>query len=236
MSAIEAFTLVKEKMEVFVQLRTEKHGEDNANAYDLRLSGDFSNSVLLKLHPDLRDHFYKDSEQREIDEFKRVLRFPRIAKPLVWDLEIPRILSHLHDVDDEANDLVLSGGVADTFKIEMKEGGTVHLSFRIKLAAVDEDQIVKLHRANGQKLRVSVECAEAEEQPDNYEQADLLSREPMSDARAKAESAFSAAPPNMDDVVDATFNPPPEVVEADPVVVAMKPRPKRALKSVGAVE
>lgn len=228
MSAIEPFSLVKDKMSVFIHLRIEKHGENNVNAYDAKLSGNFSNSVLLKLHPDLRDTFYKAAQQADIDGFKKELRFPRIAKPVAWDLEIPRTLLRLHDVHDANEDLILSDGTTDNFVFDMLEGGTVKLSCRVKLAEMSEEQVAKLLRANGQEMPISLECAALEEKPDNFEQAELITQEPISPAREKAESMFSAPPDDQalnvaqspDDVVDATYIDP--ATTAAPVVKAKR--------------
>ena len=232
--AFNTFSLVRDKMDVFIQLRTEKHGDENVSAYDARLSGNFSNSILLKLHEGLRDAFYKESDQqREIDGFAKELRFPRIAKPVHWDLEIPRVILRLHDSTDPHEDLLLERGVADKFVFEMLEGGTVKLAFRVKLAEVSDDQLIKLNRANGQEFLVSFEMAPVEETPDNFEQAMLLAEEPMSDARAMAESAFSAPPPAV--------STPDEVVHAEewtngPTVAAKPKRKKAAGPSLTVVE
>lgn len=225
---MDSFTLVKEKMEVFVHLRIEKHGDEKVSAYDAHLSGDFSNSVLLKLHPDLRDTFYKAGEQGDVEDFKKELRFQHIAKPIQWDLKIPRTLLRMHDIDDPREDLVLGDGETDKFQFAMLEGGTVKLAFRVKLPDMTEEQVTKLLRANGQTMPVSLECAPLEDAPDNYEQADLLAQEPMSEARALAESQFAPSPLTPDDVVMA------EQWATAPIDPA--PKTKRAKKEAATAE
>lgn len=195
--AIEIFSLTKDKMEVYVNLRIEKHGENNENGYDVKCKGRFSNSILLKLDAGLRDALYTDDEQRDVEDFKKKLRFPRIAKPIAWDLEVPRTLLRLHDADNPSDDLVLSDAKTDSFVFEPMEGGTVELSFRVKLKDTSEEQVLKLLRANGQTLPISLECAALEEKPDNFEQADLLTKEPISEARKEAESLFAKPPTDM---------------------------------------
>jgi hypothetical protein len=237
---LELFSLVKEKMDVVVQLRLEKHGDDNVNAYDARLSGIFSNSVMLKLHADLRDCFYKAAAQGDVEGFKKELRFPLITKPTPWDLEIPRTLLRLHDAHDSANDLVLGDGKTDNFVFAPMEGGSVKLWFRVKLAEMTEEQTAKLLRANGQKLAVSLECAPLEEKPDNFEQADLLAQEPHSEARKKADSMFDAPQTDMKlttpgefidgEVVDAEFTPVAQAEQA-PAVTEVAPKKPRGGKA-----
>ncbi len=208
--SLDTFNLVREKMEVFIHLRLEKHGDNNVNAYDAKLTGNFSNSILLKLHPELRDAFYKESAQVDVEGFKKELRFPRIAKATHWDLEIPRTLLQLHDIPGEDSDLVLGDGKTDGFVFDMLEGGTVKLSLRVKLAEMSNEQVSKLLRANGQTIPVSLECAALEENLDNFEQAELITQEPKSAAREEAESLFSKPPTDMaidGKVVDGAFDP-----------------------------
>lgn len=238
------FNLIKEKMAITVQLRIEKHGDENVNAYDARLQGNFPNAVLLKLHPELRDTFYKPAQQGDFEQdFYPERRFPQIDT-VAWGLEIPRTLLRLHDASDPCDDLVLGGGTTDKFVLEMLAGGTVKMSFRVKLGELDEDDVAKLLRANGQTIPISLECAAEEEKPDNFEQVDLITQEPHSAARAEAESLFSAPPTTMtlDDVVDASFDPDFREVRDDesktsnvePITAARRGRPRKAAS--GSVE
>lgn len=187
----EEFELVKEKMEVYIHLGLHKHGDSNVNAYYAKLSGNFSNSILLKLNEDLRDAFYVEAAQGDIDGFKKELRFPKMYKAVAWNLEIPRTLLRLHDAHNEHDDLVISDGKTDTFVFDMLEGGTVKMSMRVQLPELTDDQVSKLLKLNGQTAVVSLESAPLEENPDNFEQADLLSQEPHSAAREEAENLFN---------------------------------------------
>lgn len=244
--ALELFNLVKDKMLVYVVLRIEKHGEDNVNAYDVKLSGDFSNSILLKLHPELRDTFYVADRQGDIEGFKKALRFPRIDNAINWSQEIPRTLLTLHDIHDEGEDLVLGNGHTDKMAFDMLEGGTVKFACRVKLCEPSEEQIAKLLRANGQTLPVSLECAPLEEKADNFEQVEQLSLTGTapSAARLELESLFDKAPTDMaiangmdtpDDVVDAEFIEPAEEVETEAVTIVL-PAKKRGSRKAGAAE
>lgn len=186
----QSFQLVKEKMEVSVQLRIEKHGEENVSQYDIRTKGRFANSAILpKLDDELLNAFYTDEKQRSLDEFKRKLRFPRINKALPWNFEVPRVIATLHD-EFGGDDLIVTDCTADKFTFLPIDGGTVELAFRVKTKELSEEQVIQLLRCNGQECIISIEVAAQEESKDYEEQADLLSREPMSDARAEAEKAF----------------------------------------------
>lgn len=186
----EPFALVKEKMDVYVNLRIEKHGDENVNGYDIKVSGRTSNSILLKFDEGLRDALYMGDKQADVEGFKKKLRFPLITKPIHWGLEITNVILRLHDAHDADDDLVITGGDADNFVLDPMEGGTVDYKFRIKCPEMSEEQVMKLLRANGQNFGISLERAKVEEKPDNFEQADLLTKEPTSPAREKAESLF----------------------------------------------
>lgn len=191
---------------------------------------------------------YTDDKQRELDEFKKKLRLPlAMGKSLPWDIEVPRVVVTLHDKHDPKNNLTISDCTAHKFSFLPKDLGIVELDFIIKTKDMTEDQVMHLLRANGQELQISLICAPAEEKPDNFQQADLLAQEPMSEAREKAEAAFTAgaapagddvvgqptletsAPP--DDVVDATFDPTQQ--EKQPEEAAIIPLKTRARRGSG---
>ena len=187
--SIETFELVSEKCTLaHINVRTEMHGEERRRAYDLKFTKDFSNSILKKFHPDLLDTFYCASKQQDVEaDYKPNLKFGLMG-PVSWDLEIPRVRLVIHDLD--GNDLVLLDGKANKFKFEMLDGGTVKTAFRCQFGELDEDSAAKMLRALNETLPISLSCAAAEEQPDNFQQADLLSQEPVSEARKNAEAAF----------------------------------------------
>src|SRR5690349_11447662 len=117
--------LTKEKMLIEVKKRTENHGDDRVNAYDVYLSGDFANAAILpKLAPGLLDAFYMSNDQQDIDaDYKPELRHPLMG-PITWGLEQGRMALDVHDVDSVLDDLRLRGKDIDKVKLSMKQGGT----------------------------------------------------------------------------------------------------------------
>lgn len=190
MSNQEPFYLVRDRMLVKVKLRTEKHGDDDVNAYDVMLSGAFANAVLLKLSPDLRPMFYTKEQGDLIDgQTFNTLRCPELGVQ-DWALSMARMTLTIHDEDDEGESLTLINREADKFTFELLAGDTVNLGLRVKVGEVeDEDVLLKLLRASHQNLLVSLHQASVAESLDNFEQAENL-QEPMSDERKKAEKAF----------------------------------------------
>lgn len=191
MSNQEPFYLIKDRMLVKVKLRTEKHGDEDVNAYDVMLSGAFANAVLLKLSPDLRPMFYAQEQADMIDgQTFNTLRCPELGAQ-DWSLTMGRMTLVIHDEDDEFENLILTDREADKFTFELLPGGTVNLGLRVKIGEVeDEDVLLKLLRASHKQFLISLEQAPIEAPQDNFEQAENM-REPMSDERKKAEKEFN---------------------------------------------
>jgi hypothetical protein len=191
MSMHDPFYLIRERMNVKVKLRTEKHGDEDVNAYDVMLSGSFANAVLSKLNPELRPMLYTQEQGDLVDgQTFNTLRFPEFG-PIDWELSMGRIILVIHDEDDERESLQLINREADKFTFELLQGGTVKLGLRVKLGVMDDEEaLLKLLRASNQQMLISLEQAEIEQAPDNFEQAEQLSHEPLSEARTKAEAAF----------------------------------------------
>lgn len=235
--AIETFTLVRERCLLgHLNIRTEMHGEDREAACDLKFSFSSANNLLSKLHPDLRSLFYRANETRDLvnPDHMPHLRFPLLGEQ-TYKVEIPRTRLRVHDAEDPAHDVLLGGGKTNNFKLVLKEGGTVEWSFRCQFSKPDEDSIAKLMRVLNQVVPITLECADEEEVPDNFEKVEQLSLTGTapSAARIEAENLFDKPATDLtladDDVVDATFIPDPEQVETEPVTLD-PPKPKRISK------
>jgi hypothetical protein len=191
MSTQEPFHLHRERMSVKVKLRTEKHGDDDVNAYDILLSGAFANAILLKLSADLRPMFYTQEQSDLLDgQTFNTLRAPELGEQS-WTLSLPRMTLTIHDEHDDAETLILTDREADNFKFSLLAGGTVNFNLRVKVGVVDDDSVlVKLLHASHKQFLVSLAQAAVQKPQDNFEQAENLAA-PMSDERKKAEKAFN---------------------------------------------
>lgn len=214
MSTQEPFYLHRDRMLVKTKLRTEKHGDEEVNAYDVILLGSFANAVLLKLAPDLRPHLYTQEQDDLVDgQTFNTLRFPKLGA-FTWDLEMPRMKLTIHDEEFEHESLTMLGLEADRFNFELLAGGTVKLGLRVKVGAVDdEDVVLKLLRASHQSLLISLEQVAVEEEPDLYEQAEQSGRAPQSEAGKELESLFSnpVGAQSPEDLLELAPEPAPEV-------------------------
>ena len=202
----ELFTLVKERcMLVNLNMRTEQHGEDRVPAVDIAFEFDSANNVLAKLHPDLRATFYCADDNNDLvtSDHMPHLRFPLMGA-VPYEIEIPRTLLRVHDVDGEQHDVVLAGGRTNKFKLLMKQGGTVVWKFRVQFSKPDEDMVARLMRVLNQKVPVSLESIDEEDEPDNFEQVENLSASgaPPSAARQAAEDLFKGGPETLGDTFD----------------------------------
>lgn len=191
MTTQDPFCLVRDRMLVKVKLRTEKHGDEDVNAYDVVLHGAFANAVLLKLNPDLRPLLYTQEQADMLDgQTFNTLRFPELGQ-LDWTLTMNRMTLVIHDEDDEAESVTLTDREADKFNFSLLPGGTVNLGLRVKVGEVDdEDVLLKLLRASHKQYLVSLHQAAPELAQDNFEKAEHAGQEPMSDERKAAEKQF----------------------------------------------
>lgn len=192
--AIELFTLVRERCLLGnLNIRTEMHGDEREAAIDLKFSFSSANNLLLKLHADLRAAFYRADDTRDLvnPDHMPHLRFPLLGAQS-YELEIPRTKLRVHDAEDASHDVVLGGGKTNKFKLTLKEGGTVDWEFRCQFSKPDEDSVAKLMRVLNQVVPISLECADVEEEPDNFQKVEQLSLTGTapSAARLEAESLF----------------------------------------------
>lgn len=186
----EEFQLVNERVFfAHMNLRSEKHGDESEPALDVKFELTTSNQVLKKLSAGLLPALYEQDRQADIeDEFLRKLRFPLFGV-LPWGLELLRTKLIVHDID--GNDITLDDGKTNKFRIEALDGGTVKLIFRCQFSAPDEDAVASLMRMLQQDVPISLESAAPIAKPDNFQQADLLSQEPQSEAGKALASLFS---------------------------------------------
>lgn len=200
---IDTFQLVRERCLLSnLNIRTEMFGDEKKTAVDIQFDFSGANNLLAKLHPELRASLYKAQDTADMlnADHLPVLRYPLMG-PISWDLEIPRTLLRLHG-EEGSPDVLLGGGKTNKFKLHPLDGGTVKWHFRCQFSKVSDADIAGLSRFLNDNVPVSLECKEAEEEPDNFEQVEQLSLAgPISEARQKAEDLFA----KPGDGVDSLF-------------------------------
>ncbi len=157
-----------------VNARSEVHGEEREPAGDLKLEAFLPNDVLVEFDPALRSLLYHfdDAQQRDlVDEGRKGdpayvpdLRLPKLMGPFRWDDEMQGATISLH-VRGEKSRVELADVKVNNFQIEVQEGGTVLLSFRVQ-AHPDERKFGKLCTLIQNEVEVTLTPA-AEEAPAN---------------------------------------------------------------------
>lgn len=161
-------TLEKQKTKLTsLNPRTEKHGDENVPAADLKFTFDGPNDVLSLFDSALKSSFYRkpdaqDAQGELVDEpgYLPKLRFPKIPG-IKWDAEMIGAKLTVHYGTGGKSDIVLDVDV-DGFAFEFKDGGTVSTSFRAK-AKPDDKQIGKLYGLIQCEVDVSLAPAESSE-------------------------------------------------------------------------
>ena len=158
--------------------RVEKHGDESVSAIDLTINYDAPNSVLDNFQPGMLDAFYKEAEagddsQATMDGFeistKPLLRFNRLG-PQKLDVElVGHRFAIEYGIDAEVG-IVLPDVNVGKFVLELKEGGTVSMKFRVQTSTGLTEQIIgKLAMLISQEVRVTLTPPEVkpakEEQP-----------------------------------------------------------------------
>jgi hypothetical protein len=161
------FSLLKPTFATLANLNTriEKHGDESVSAIDISISYDASNSVLDEFQEGMLDAFYKaaeggDDSQVVIDGFeisaKPLLRFSQLA-PIKLGTEL---IGHRFAIDygiDDDTALVLPSCNIGKFTLELKEGGTVSMKFRVQTnTGLTEHIIGKLAMLIGQEVKVTM--------------------------------------------------------------------------------
>jgi hypothetical protein len=156
-----------------VNARSEVHGEEREPAGDLKLEAFLPNDVLVEFDPALRSllYYFDESQQRDlVDEGKKGdanylpdLRLPKLVGPFRWDDEMLGATISLR-VRGEKSRVELADAKVNNFTIEVQEGGTVLLSFRVQ-AHPDERKFGKLCTLIQRDVEVTL--IPAEEAPAN---------------------------------------------------------------------
>ena len=137
--------------------REEKNVEEIA--FDLKVTVEMHNTALNMFHDHMLDAFYKvdpDAAQQsmleDVKHSKTALKFLKLGV-LPWGHEI--VGCAVTVAYGVGSDIELDDCKVDKFKIDLKEGGTVGLTFRI-IAHPDNDEIGKLYSLLGSEITLSI--------------------------------------------------------------------------------
>ena len=145
--------------------RVESHGDEKVSAIDLSIQHDAPNTVLDLFEPGLLDAFYKaaedgDDSQATMAGFevsaKPVLRFPKLGPQKVMTELTGFRFAIEYGINEEVGIVLGSVDVAK-FTLELKEGGSVSLKYRVQTNTGLTEQIIgKLAMLISQDVRVTL--------------------------------------------------------------------------------
>ncbi len=147
-----------------LNLRAEKHGDENVTGADIKVAIKVSNDVLSELHPSLKSAFYRKPLPGEMDladkgeddlPLNRLVFGSRIAG-VKWDWDIVGAAFTVHFGTGGKSDVELDDVTVDGFALTFMDGGTVAMSFRVKCDP-DEKQIAKLAMLIGNEIEFSMQ-------------------------------------------------------------------------------
>ena len=171
---MDLLQLIKENFKLTnLNVRTERHGDEEVGAADINFEADVANNYLVKFSPDLRECMYRQDPKATLDmlnpDFAANLRNPQIGA-INWDLTINNASLEIHD-DSDLGYFHCGTVKAGKFVFNCKEGGTVAITFKAQVLP-EEDQAGLLPVMLGQKVKVSVsggQVAEDAPPPDKEE-------------------------------------------------------------------
>jgi len=143
---------------VHVNLRTEKHGEEEVLACDVRIEADVPNTFLDQFSPQLRPALYMaegEAPGAQAPLIADETHLPVLRFPFVGPLKLPGIEMLGASVAFHSRPKVAISARVNEVRAACKEGGTVELHFRCQFIP-DADQVAKLSALLGREVRVSV--------------------------------------------------------------------------------
>ena len=122
--------------------RTERHGDEEVPAVSYRLKITGPNTLLDLLSTTLRKTVYMPVEDQEqlpgIEEATPILRSKDIKQLSLDNCFEGWTVTIEHGIDDESA-LVMGGCKIDQFKIDLHDGGTVEIEFRVGTSDIDAE-------------------------------------------------------------------------------------------------
>lgn len=158
---------------VHLNIRTEKHGEDDVRAVDMKFERVGANTLLDELVPGLRTALYRGGQPGDqSDAFNgelTTLLFPQIEMPLKLEGEWPGYVASIATGVDPDDALVLTSELKKQ-KVEAVQGGSAKHEFTLSAYPDDED-LVRLASALGRECELTLEAPKASAGNDDGEDA-----------------------------------------------------------------
>lgn len=143
---------------VHINPRIEKHGDQDVSAADLKIQLTEGNGILSMFHPTLRSFLYEtDTSEGQLEGVESLTK--RRFGNLLERLRLGHVLKGADVVVafglGETSNVELDTVDVDGFAVELMEGGSVVLTFRIKATPTGE-QIKRLYEVLGNEIDITV--------------------------------------------------------------------------------
>jgi hypothetical protein len=148
-----------------INVRTEKHGPADVDAFDLDFQiGGENSKILALLHPGLAEALCFDEDDdggqetvEGVPPHLPNLRFPKLADALPWTEEATGVdLVVIYGLGDDASNIKLEGGKSATKKFSIEEGGSASVAFRYSVAGYPDGVIDKLRKKLKQDVTITM--------------------------------------------------------------------------------
>lgn len=151
-----------------LNVRTEKHGEEDVLAVDVTVAADVTNDFLSYLNPTLKWSLYAKPESGQGELIQDESHLPRLRyaelPELRWSGSMPKAAFIIHG-KKKSDDLALEGSVGKLV-LGCKDGGTVSIAFKVAVLPTP-DQLGALSSLLGTEVKVSVREADAADPGDD---------------------------------------------------------------------
>lgn len=159
------FSLESQKVTLaHLNVRPEKHGDENVGGADLKIAFTASNGLLALFHPMLRSALYRAEEtppeQEEIFEGS-----PADARTVRTFSDLIGVIRLKHELKGAtvvigfglggSSDIELETVDVDHFTVDVMEGGSAHYTFRVK-ANPSGEQVKRLYEVMGGEIDITV--------------------------------------------------------------------------------
>lgn len=147
-----------------INLREEKHGDEDIVACDLTFIVPISNMQLAEFHPMMRHAFYynKDVPQADlVDREPTNIKFPQMGA-FKWELSMEPCAFVIHW---GITPVELLGAKVGKFVLEPREGGTVDVKFQVQALPTPE-VVGRLSGLMGKSLELSLAKIVEPEKPE----------------------------------------------------------------------
>ena len=156
MQSMETRTVNFEHMSFY----EEKHGEESVQGVALKFSFDASNALLDSFAPGLRASLYRAAEPgdpQELFEDKdnlTLLRYPKMPAFRYGEEMVGRDVTIGYGIADDGA-IHFEDCTADKFAFELKQGGSITVTFRVKVKPSAE-QVAKLFDLKGGEVDLTI--------------------------------------------------------------------------------